>query len=171
MTIPTREIIQIMKCLFLSLRDLFTYDNEFVNRSIKEESINHRLAVYLEKNKIKFPLIKDYNVDVEYDKMADNTSEENALLIEKFGVYQKGNKKIIRPDIIIHKRYTNQSNLLFLECKKSYLNKNDRNKLQSVKRFPLNYALTFGIEYHPGKEYYRIYEQINDEYKIKKYKK
>jgi len=170
LTIDKAEISQLRECLSLSLKDLFEYENDFVNKSIKEESINHRLAVYIDCHKMRFSMIKNYEVDVEYDKMADNTEDEISDLKKKF-IDQNGNEITIRPDIIIHKRFTNQFNRLYIECKKCYLSKNDRFKIKNVLQSNLNYSLSLGIEYHPNKNYYRVYEKIDNNWEYTKHKK
>jgi len=95
--------------------------------NIYEPTISHRIAVYLEEL---FP--PELDIDCEYNK---------TLLGEKKGI----NGKKIRPDIIIHKRCTNEDNSVILEIKKSGKNsklaKADIEKLKNCMTGTLNYDL------------------------------
>lgn len=79
---------------------------------INERTLTHRLAVYLEK------LFPDYHVDCEYNRnWALPKTISNEFLSERF---QSSNADWITayPDIIIHKRWTND-NFIVIEVKKS----------------------------------------------------
>lgn len=134
-----------------SLRDLFTSnDLELINRELKEECINHRLAFYLEKNKP--PQYSHYYIDLEYNK---NAAYEKSIDIN-------GITKFIRPDILVHKRTDDiHDNLIAFECKKRYLNANDKEKLISLLGNGYNYQVCLGVSYQPLKEYFLIYKQNN----------
>jgi hypothetical protein len=65
---------KIRRIIELALSEVYNNDSILINRSTKEESINHWLAIYIDsiiKEKVKLKL--DYNVDVEYNR--DMTSE------------------------------------------------------------------------------------------------
>ena len=93
---------------------------------IYEPTISHRIAVYLE------DLLPGFDIDCEYNK---------TLLGKKKDI--EGKK--IRPDIIIHKRGTNEDNSVILEIKKSGKNsklaKADIKKLKKCMKGTLNYDL------------------------------
>lgn len=134
-----------LQCLFQGS------DNILINSNLKEECINHRFALYLEMNKPE--IFSEYYVDVEYDKNCSN---------EKY-IIAHGQRKLIRPDIIIHKRNDNhEDNLIAFECKKKYLNKNDRDKLIALSVKGYNYKKCFGISYLPNRDYFRFYENGKD---------
>lgn len=99
---------------------------ELLRVDIYEPTINHRIAVYFEE------LFSEFDIDCEYNK---------ALL----GYKKNGNGKKIRPDIIIHKRETNEDNSVILEIKKSGKNsilaKADIEKLKRCMNGTLNYNL------------------------------
>lgn len=144
-----------------SLLDLFTSsDNQIIDRNLKEECINHRFALYLEKNKP--PVYYNYYIDVEYDK---NGSEMKTRL-------ENGVPKIIRPDILVHKRTDDiNDNLLAIECKKGYLNSNDKTKLNWLLGNGYNYQACIGFSYQPSKDYFMVYEmdkQFNKPRRISK---
>ncbi len=92
---------------------------------IYEPTISHRIAVYLEK---RFPC---YNIDCEYNKNLEEPKRNS-----------HGQK--IRPDIIIHKRRTNE-NLCVFEIKKAGINsqksKEDIKKLRGIVDGHLGYPL------------------------------
>jgi len=93
---------------------------------IYEPTISHRIAVYLEE------LFPQFDIDCEYNK---------TLLGKKKDM----NGKKIRPDIIIHKRMTNETNCVMVEVKKSgrnsKLSKFDIEKLKGCMFGTLHYDL------------------------------
>lgn len=75
-------------------------DEKLVKYAVKEESISHRLGVYLEQE------LGSFNVDCEYDKYGEQ------------GRYKDTIHGRIRPDIIVHSRGNSDHNLLAIEVKK-----------------------------------------------------
>jgi hypothetical protein len=133
-----------------SLRDLFENDTSLIDRKLKEECINHRFAVYLGKNRPS--QYSQYYVDLEYDKNAYNAKE----------IEVSGSRIRIRPDILIHRRMDDiADNLVAFECKKSYLSKNDKEKLRGLLGNSFNYQVCLGISYLPGDHDFLIYRQGN----------
>ena len=106
-------------------------------RRLKEECINHRIAMYIQENflatpshelcepaeKIKSGKIK---VDVEYDKAADQQKTIEG--------------KSSRPDILIHHRGDNTDNFAFFELKKNYRSERDSEKCRGAKCSPYSYT-------------------------------
>jgi hypothetical protein len=98
-----------------ALDELLIKDNDIIEIDINERTISHRLAIYLECH---FP---EWNVDVEY-----NRNHEDIKIIEDGKKLKKilnidpndTNGTTVYPDIIVHKRKTNE-NLLVIEMKKS----------------------------------------------------
>ena len=80
----------IKEWLEISLKSLFLQDKELIDRKLKEECINHRLAYYLEKYKPE--AYANYFVDIEYDK---NGNDRKALKAD-------GSSQFIRLDILVH---------------------------------------------------------------------
>lgn len=138
--------LEIEKLVTESLLSLWQRDYLLFEYKVKEECINHRLALYFE---ILYPKIKHddlfHSVDSEYNKNASNKNK--TIIVEEIPMG-------IRPDIIIHKRGDNRDNLLACECKHGRLNKFDRVKLTSLLNDPFNYLFTIGISYFPGKLYF-----------------
>lgn len=148
---------EIKEWLHNAFYDLFnSEDNEIIDRSLREECINHRFACHLENNKpVNFSL---YYIDMEYDK---NCSDSK--YIELNGV-----KAAIRPDILIHRRIDDPSdNLIAFECKKESLTKEDKDKLKQLKLDGYNYKYCIAVQYMPRKKYFYISFPENEFKKIK----
>jgi len=132
-----------------SLKELVKRDIELIHRKVKEECINHRLAYYLEQflNK-ESNSYHNYTVDLEYDR---NYNEPKKIIID-----ENYNTKAIRPDIIVHKRGTNEHNLIAFEIKKGYTDHHDLEKIKGLLKKPYNYVYGCLISYLPTKKYIRI---------------
>jgi len=77
------------------------YQTTVRNRDIHEQALAHRLAVHLEHS----GCFIGYLVDCEYNKHGDNKKRDSE-------------KKLFRPDIIIHIRGNDDFNLIMIETKK-----------------------------------------------------
>ena len=133
---PNEEEAEILlKC---ALKKLISKDLYLIQKNLKEECINHRLAVYLEEG-IKNSNL-DFRIDVEYDKSIDEKKKECL------------NGKPMRPDIIIHERGHNEKNILAIEAKKGYIEKHDREKIKDLLDC---YEYDYGclISYFPERDY------------------
>jgi hypothetical protein len=144
-----------------SLLEFFSSnDNSLIDRKLKEECINHRLAYYIEKRKPE--AFSGYYIDVEYNK---NGYDQKTLKIDN-------EIKTIRPDILIHKRIDNiLDNLLAIECKIGYLNKHDKNKLRGLLGTGFKYQEAIGLSYQSNRDYYLLYikeRDYNNPIRIKK---
>lgn len=126
---------EVIVAIMQSLSDFYKYDKALVSyttidHGCCERTISFRIALYLQK------YIPNYNVDCEYNRM------ENAP--KSLG------KKLVYPDIIVHKRNT-KNNISWIEVKKTASRKNkinkDRNKLCNVtsKNSELKYKYGFLI--------------------------
>lgn len=102
-----------------SIRLVYQNDLDLIWRNNYEVTISCKLSQYL------FSLFNNYNVDCEYNKHIDNPKELNWVWI--------------RPDIVIHTRWTDDNNLVCIEIKKE-TNNEDRNKdYQKLKDFTKNW--------------------------------
>ncbi|SDF93404.1 hypothetical protein SAMN05421827_102167 [Pedobacter terrae] len=134
-----------------SLRSLAFADQILLERRVKEECINHRLARFLE---LCYPSVfhdefpANLDIDLEYNK---NVNEGAKMLEIENGVLIS-----IRPDIIVHHRLNNSSNILAVEAKLDYLRPGDRIKLSGLVKEPYNYLYSVGISYLPEKKYFRV---------------
>lgn len=128
-----------------------TEDNKLIERKVKEECINHRLAAILENCKPK--KYREYFIDVEYNKLGD----------EEKMIEMSGNQVVIRPDIVVHKRSTNiTENALAIECKIGYLRKHDKEKLIKMLVGKYSYTDVIGISYQSKKDYFLLYIKERD---------
>lgn len=109
-----------------SIEQLYTYDLVLLKNDLCERTITHKLAEYLQKR------FAEYNVDCEYNRDVtrgerhaktitlieafahkrdpNNTDQDSDSLYQEYSTY---------PDIIIHRRESNNSNILIIEAKKS----------------------------------------------------
>ena len=129
-----------------SLKDLINNDYDILEIDINERSITHLLAIYLSYQFI------DWNVDCEYNR---NHDDPKKLKIERKSIHSDDIKAItVYPDIIVHKRKTNE-NLLVIELKKDGANKEDcdydKNKLKAFKD-QLNYKYAVFIKIQIGEK-------------------
>jgi hypothetical protein len=128
------------------IEEEFGYDS----RKLHEVCINHKLAIYLEKEIL--PIIsgadQTYFVDIEFNREGIN---------KKKIIIRNGEELVVRPDIIIHNRKSGEQkkNFLIVECKKSGALlvdiKDDRKKIRA---FMLNdkYRYSFGLQVVYGKD-------------------
>ncbi len=150
------EIFELIKN---SLFELYNNDGILIDRNTKEESINHHLAIYIQKNIENKHPNTGYNVDVEYNRNITNifNGEINKKII--WGGSNLNSKEII-PDIIVHKRGSNESNYLCIEAKKKYNSgkraSKDLNKILGLLESPYNYKYGCLIEYLPDEEFFEV---------------
>ena len=120
---------QINKRLAIALKLIEVNDNHLTLHDVNERSISHRFAIYLE-----FSFGKEYNVDCEYNKNIEHGHgiKKIEILESKWKKYHPNRseqrsfsedeiliEKSVYPDIIVHRRGSNDHNLLIIEIKKS----------------------------------------------------
>ena len=116
------------------------YDDEYNgDNHVSERSIVFRFGIYLEKYRLKY--FPQYDLDVEYNR--------NINLIKMLD----GDKVI--PDLIIHKRGSNQNNLLVLEFKTWWNNKQSKDK-KRIELFKQKLNYQYGATILIDKEHYKI---------------
>lgn len=112
------NIEQIIKNLESGINVLLDKESDNLKRGLNELNISTHLAFYLKRY---FP---DYDVDPEYNGDIDKPNDRKALDIARNRILEVGRKTNISdnyklsPDIIIHKRKTNENNLVVIEVKK-----------------------------------------------------
>jgi hypothetical protein len=109
-----KRLAAIKKTLLLWIDELLTKDLDLIVSGAHEQSICHRLAVYLERH-------TDLNVDCEYNR--------NMMEAKRLAELDGKKEKLFRPDIIAHKRLRNDENALVVETKLR-----GRNRLSEVER-------------------------------------
>ena len=129
---------------------------------INERSITHKLAEYVQK------YFSDYNVDCEYNRMPNERDERNnngearkEFISKALKLYPSQTSSdddkgtTVYPDIIIHKRGSNKSNLIVIEAKK------ETNVTEKSKEFDFRKLKAFtksdGLGYKYG-----IYLELNE---------
>ena len=140
---------------------------EYDSRKLHEVCINHKLAIYLE-NEI-LPIIatagQKYFVDIEFNREGINKKK----IIES-----NGEELVVRPDIIIHNRKSDERkmNFLIVECKKNGAQAaeldRDRNKIKAfMENDRYNYffglQVVYGINEIKGTLFYKSGEVIKQE--------
>lgn len=147
----------------IALKNFLESDNYLLNSNISERAIAHKLA---EKLQIQFT---EYHVDCEYNGDVDNHDNKKHIHILRDRIVEiKGLKewerdlndievlsRSVYPDIIVHKRGSNDYNILIIEIKKSnsYISKSyDDLKLRSYTSEEhgntLKYSLGIFIEFN-----------------------
>src|SRR5690606_16499713 len=117
----------IIEKIDIAIEMLYSNDDWLLIKNLSERSITHKLAEYMQ------PLFSDYNVDCEYNGNIDSGSGHKRISVLKGKLQEKGLLKKseiedtdsefadrrVFPDIIIHRRGTNEHNLCIIEVKKS----------------------------------------------------
>ena len=119
--------LQINTLLQQAIDKLLQNDIWLLTNDTSEQSISHKLAFYLQ------PLFANYNVDCEYNGDIDRGNNKKAISVLKSDLQRIGllrhkeasdlekefTNRAVFPDIIIHRRGTNDHNLCIVEVKKS----------------------------------------------------
>ena len=109
-----------------ALKSIFEKDCVLIDINVNERSIAHKLAEHLQNE------FRNFNVDCEYNRHGDDSKTLKYQYDELPGVYDLEAKTVF-PDIVIHERGNDESNLLVVEIKKSNSAKShipDHNKLK-----------------------------------------
>ena len=117
-----------------SLDDLYQNDQDLLKRKVAERDLTGLFAHYF-RNNMKDTAIAEYNVDCEYNRDGYGTKNINGV--------------IVYPDFILHKRGTNDDNLLIIEFKTWWNSDNheDIEKLLDMMsdRYPYKYKYGYSI--------------------------
>ncbi|WP_319479120.1 hypothetical protein [uncultured Draconibacterium sp.] len=109
---------EIVERVELAIRELIENEGGNLRRDLNELNVSTYLAFYLK------PYFTNYDVDPEYNGDVDKPNDRKALDIARNRikeVRQKPNAQNnyrLSPDIIIHKRESNDNNLVVIEVKK-----------------------------------------------------
>ncbi|GJL61207.1 MAG: hypothetical protein NPIRA03_40640 [Nitrospirales bacterium] len=128
-----------------ALYRLYDRDAEILRNDVNERTITHKLAEYLE------PEFPGWNVDCEYNRNHDQTKKLQSLRGDVAPIDDTDGISVF-PDIIVHKRITDE-NLLVIEVKKSTSRKSpdfDKQKLLAFKE-ELNYQHALFLQVTTGK--------------------
>ena len=145
---------EVQKIVEESAEELFTKDKCLLENNVSERAITHKLAEYLQLR------ISYLNVDCEYNRNAEkghNVPKEIVVLREETKAintegFDESEWLAIStyPDIIVHRRMTNEANLLVVEVKKGdskVPHKHDLNKLKAFteKSAQNDYNFRYGV--------------------------
>lgn len=100
-----QQLAVLEKLIESALNQLYQEDIYLINNGVHERSIVFRFAHYLQNQMDNTPALKEYNLDFEYNKNGRFSKRIPARLRGAF------------PDLIVHKRGTNECNLLIIEFK------------------------------------------------------
>jgi hypothetical protein len=126
------EIERIKNLVEKAMDDLYSKDLDLLERENNEVTISCKLAQYL------FLKFSGYHVDCEYNRHLNNLKKMNL----------DDTRKIIKPDIIIHKRGTNEDNLVYIEIKTDHNNESreeDYKKIKAATNLTGEYSYRLGI--------------------------
>lgn len=138
--------VEIQSKLILAVEDFLTKDQHLLEARVHERTSGARLGMYLQN---RFPI---YDVDCEYDKndhdpkVVGLPDKKNILALETT------KDRSVYPDIIVHKRGTNQ-NLMVFEIKKDSNPEDeawDKLKLKKYKKC-LGYKISVYIRFEVGR--------------------
>jgi|BioPla2DNA2_1021312.scaffolds.fasta_scaffold28391_2 effector-binding domain-containing protein len=118
MTLDQQEISKLFTVITNSLKKVYQHDGYLIENKVHERTIVARFAIYFQEelNRCGY---KEYDMDVEYNKDHSNP--------KKTKNFPKGTF----PDVIVHKRGSNEHNLCIIEFKKDGRNtKDDIKKLR-----------------------------------------
>lgn len=164
------NIVQIIQNLDAGISLLLERESDNLERGLNELNISTHLAYYLK------PYFSDFDVDPEYNGDIDKPNDKKALDIAKNRILEVGrqaninNNYKISPDIIIHKRRTNENNLVVIEVKKDTHPQTykdyDLIKLEHLTidylgnhyNYRLGVALVFGTKENTGKYEIRFFQ-------------
>jgi len=135
------HILQIIECAVTALK---TCDRYLLDKEVKEECINHKIANHLytammmNENEHFYEIVNliksgKMSIDLEYDKHKEARKEMPGGLM-------------VRPDIVVHERGSDNYNFMFIEVKKSYSSKLDIEKCKKAKMEPFNYQHSICID-------------------------
>lgn len=110
-----KELLE--KLIKKSLDDLYQNDQDLLKRKVAERDLTGLFAHYF-RNSMKDTAIAEYNVDCEYNR--DGYGMKNI------------DGTLVYPDFILHKRGTNESNLLIIEFK-TWWNSDNREDIEKLK--------------------------------------
>ena len=129
-----KEIVE--SALNKAIEQLLRSDSEMLFADVNERSISHRLAIYLEQ------YFTGWNVDCEYNR---NHDDPKRLDIQRRDIRSDDTQAtIVYPDIIIHRRGTDE-NLLVVEIKKTTSQEKDEYDLGKLEAFKDQLGYHFSV--------------------------
>lgn len=127
----------------IALNILLEQDRFLLVSNVNERTISHKLAEYLQKE------FSGWNVDCEYNRKFEKIKKLQPEGIES----NDTDAKTVYPDIIIHRRNT-ENNLLIIEIKKNASGSGEREDKEKIMCFMSEYHYKYGlfIDFKTGTE-------------------
>jgi hypothetical protein len=126
-----------------ALAELLKHDSYLLEKDVNERSISHRLAVYLQTQ------FSGWHVDCEYNRNHDDV--KRLQLESRHATDQDIEAVTVFPDIIVHKRSTDE-NLLVIEMKKTTSRENCEYDIRKLRAFKseLQYRFAAFVQLETG---------------------
>ncbi len=140
MNIPDEQKMDLLSMIDEALNNLYHWDSYLIENKVHERSIVFRFCHYLQYI-LQRNGYDNYNLDMEYNKNHSNPKRTVNFLN---GVY---------PDVVLHQRGSNDSNLLLIEFKPWWYPNNHRDidKIMDFTRQSDQYKYALGISLVLGK--------------------
>ena len=132
MTLSKHQIDNLLTAISSSLKDAYDYDKYLIDNKVHERTIVGRFAIYFQQklNQIDY---SDFHLDIEYNR--DHSDPKRTKNFPK-GTF---------PDVIVHKRGSNDKNLCIIEFK-TWWNPNTDKDIKKLKEFTdEEYKYKYGI--------------------------
>jgi hypothetical protein len=128
---------QVIEIIDYAIQQLQTNDAELLELNVSERAVMFHLGRYIRE---KTPV--NFDVDCEYNRHLNNP-KQLCYLKDELGVPQECS---VFPDILIHRRNSDEDNILVMELKKAGENlEADRRKLNAFKTAPYSYAFAVQV--------------------------
>jgi len=134
----------IQKAVLCAIAKLLKFDHYLLKNDLNERTISHKLACYLSDE-----LPSDWDIDCEYNRNHDGVKRLNPNV--ECVTNNDTSGKTVFPDIIVHKRDTDE-NLLVIEIKKNANIEDERRDLNKIRSFikELKYEYGLFIDFRTG---------------------
>lgn len=133
------EIEELKKIIEEKITELIQCERYLFTIDAGEQTISHRLATRLEN------VFCGYNIDCEYNKHLESVKTFCGPLTNTCCVCKERKTGSFRPDIIVHRRTTDESNLIVIEVKKNHDCEFDKNKLKELTKKEGKYKYKLGV--------------------------
>ena len=110
------------KMIEKACKELYKNDRYLFEHNVNERTIVFRFGIYLQRLISKNKSFDNYNLDNEYNRNIDDS--------KRLSDYENG----VYPDLIIHKRGSNEHNLLIIECKTEW-NSDVSGDIEKIRKF------------------------------------
>lgn len=130
------EVNQLQQSIKYCLESFYNKHQDLLRRDVNERSMTHKLAEELQK------IFRDWEVDCEFNR-ADGDLPKKLFLDGERISSDDTDAKTVYPDIIIHKRGSNEENIVAIEVKKDGLN-TERDE-QKLKGFTADLFYRYGL--------------------------